>query len=389
MDAREQQLKTWAMLREQIPVYRDEASKSFVLSRHADVRALVQDPDLLRDPDLAEEGAVVRQFKPVGDPNRNAPMTWMDGADHVRLRGPVQRALYARVAAAREAIERIVALQLDRLAGRATFDLVEDYAVPIPVAAIGTILGVATEDFPRFRKWSDAMMLGFHPSRSPEQDAAMAEANALFGAYIDAAITDRRTAPKDDLISDLVIAQRDGAEITDIELRVACMTLLTGGNMTTADLIGNAAWLLLNHPEERAKLVANPALAASAVEEALRLEPPTEGTQRIADRDRTIAGCPIRKGQVVAVMLGAANRDPVVFPDPDRFDIARKPNAHVAFGGGAHICIGAPLARLEAQLAIAGLFARFPNLRLADASAAPRWRKLPFFHGLESLMVEP
>lgn len=385
MDTREQQLKNWAMLREHARVYRDEPSKSFVLSRYADVRALVQDPDLLRDPDLAEDGAMVRQFKPKDDPNRNAPMTWMDGAEHVRLRGPIQRALYARVAASRDAIDRIVHLQLDRLAGRTGFDLVEDYATPIPVATIGIILGVATTDFPRFRKWSDAMMLGFHPSRSPAQEAAMKEANALFGEYIDAALTERRTKPRDDLLSDLVIAQRDGADISEVELRVACMTLLTGGNMTTADLIGNTALLLLQHPEECAKLKANPALAAGAVEEALRLEPPTEGTQRIIECDRVIAGCPMKRGQVVAVMLGAANRDPEAFPDPDRFDIARKPNAHVGFGGGAHICIGAPLARLEAQLAIAALFARFPNLQL-DGSPL-RWRDLPFFHGLESLPV--
>ncbi|HEY1708789.1 MAG TPA: cytochrome P450 [Rhizomicrobium sp.] len=384
MDDREQQKKTWATLRARAPVWRDEPSKSFVLTRYADVRALLLDTTLLRDPDLADEGAVVRQFKSQG-PERDAPMTWLDGPEHVRVRGPLQRALYARIAAARPAIEKIVHMLLDSLVRRETFDLVADYAVPIPVAVIGNILGVATTDFPRFRAWSDAMMLAFHPARSQAQDAAMAEANTLFAAYLDAAIAERRVKPRDDLLSDLVIAQRDGAQLSDVELRVNCSTLLTGGNMSTADLIGNAALLLLQHPEQCARLKADPSLAASAVEECLRLSPPTDGTQRVLGEDRTIGGCPMKKGQVVAVVLPSANLDPDAFPDPERFDIARKPNVHLSFGGGPHICIGAPLARLEAQVALGALFARFPGLHLTGVP--PERRELPFFNGLESLIV--
>jgi hypothetical protein len=314
-------------------------------------------------------------------------MTWMDGAEHVRVRGPLQRALYARVAAARPAVEKICAVLLDKLMGRERFDIIADYAVPIPVAVIGTILGVATADFPRFRAWSDAMMLSFHPSRSAEQDRALKEANVLFANYLDAAIAERRLRPRDDLLSDLVIAQREGTQLSDVELRVNCSTLLTGGNMSTADLIGNAVQLLLEHPDQLAKLNAAPSLVASAVEECLRLSPPTDGTQRILNEDRTIAGCPMKKGQVVAVMLPSANRDADAFPDPDRFDIARKPNVHMSFGGGPHICIGAPLARLEAQVALSALFARFPNLH--PTGEPPQRRDLPFFHGLESLPVAP
>jgi hypothetical protein len=387
VEDREKQYNDWAMLRAHAPVWRDEPSKTFILTRYADVRALVLDTTLLRDPDLAEEGAVVRQFKPEGSPERDAPMTWMDGAEHVRVRGPLQRALYARVAAARPAVEKICALLLDKLAGRESFDLIADYAVPIPVAVIGTILGVSTTDFPRFRAWSDAMMLSFHPSRSAAQDAALAEANVLFASYLDAALAERRLRPRDDLLSDMTIAQRDGAQLTDLELRVNSSTLLTGGNMSTADLIGNAIQLLLEHPDQLAKLKADPSLIGSAVEECLRLSPPTDGTQRILNEDRTIAGCPMKKGQVVAVMLPSANRDADAFPDPDRFDIARKPNVHVSFGGGPHICIGAPLARLETQVGLGALFARFPNLHLTGAP--PQRRDLPFFHGLESLIVAP
>jgi cytochrome P450 len=244
------------------------------------------------------------------------------------------------------------------------------------------MLGIDTADLPRFREWSEALMLAFHPSRSPEQDARNRDANEKLAAFIDAALDDRRSRPRDDLITD--IARMDG--LSRAEQRVNCTTLLTGGNMTVADLIASAVLLLHTHPAELARLKADPGLTASAVEEALRMHPPADGTQRIVDRDREIAGCPIRKGQVVAVVLASANRDPDAFADPDRFDIARRPNQHVSFGGGAHICIGAPLARLEAQVALAVLFRRFPNLRLADP--APGWRELPFFHGLESLMVE-
>jgi cytochrome P450 len=384
MEDREKQLVQWAAMRAHAPVYRDEPSKSFVLTRYADVRALLMDLDLVRDPDRAEEGAVVRQFKGDG-PERDAPMTWMDGAEHVRLRGPVQKALYGRVARCRKTVEAIAEAQLDKLEEQQSFDLVTDYAVSIPVETIGMLLGVETAVFPLFRQWSDAMMLAFHPSRSPEQNAAMAQANTLFGKYIDTAIAERRTQPRDDLLSDLVIAQRDGARISDAELRVNCMTLLTGGNMTTGDLIASAALLLLQHPAELAKVKADRGLVPAAIEETLRFSPPVDGTQRILDRDRIIAGCPMRKGQVIAVQLPSANRDETAFSSPDRYHIARKPNAHLSFGGGPHICIGAPLARLEAQVAIAALFERFPDLRLG--SSPPRWRELPYFHGLESLIV--
>jgi cytochrome P450 len=284
----------------------------------------------------------------------------------------------------RPKIEAIVAEHLNRCAARGSFDAVTDFAIPIPVDVIGTILGVATSDTAQFRAWSEAMMLGFHPARSPAQEKAMLAANDAVSAHIAAIIADRTAYPRDDLISDIVLARKDRARLSDAELRVNCMSLLTGGNMTTADLIGSAILLLLQNPDELAKLKANPALWPSAVEEALRLSPPVDGTQRILESDRAVAGCPMHKGQVVAVQLPAANLDPTAFPDPERFDIARKPNVHMSFGGGAHICIGAPLARMEAQVALTALFTRFPNLRL---TGTPRWRDLPFFHGLETLPV--
>ena len=204
--------------------------------------------------------------------------------------------------------------------------------------------------------------------------------------YLDEAMTARRRAPRDDLISDLLAEQAATGALSDSEIRVNCFNLLAGGNVTTADLIANGVNLLLRLPDQLARLRADPTLIGPAVEEILRFDPPTGGTQRVASRDLEIRGCPVRARQVVAVMIAAANRDPNAFPDPHRFDIARRDGPHIAFGGGPHICIGAPLARLEARIAIARLFDRFPTLRLADPDAPPQWRNdalLPRAEGSE------
>ena len=197
----------------------------------------------------------------------------------------------------------------------------------------------------------------------------------------------RRTAPEDDLVTDMVQLQAAGADLSDGDLIANLIALLVAGNLTTTDLIGNGVRLFLLNPGELAKLKADPGLIGAAVEEILRYEPPVDITGRIASREMEVGGCPIHKTQSMLVSLRGANRDPAVFEDPDRFDITRKKSPHVAFGGGAHICIGAPLARLEAQVTLTRLFERFPDLRLADPHEPPVWRTLPFFRGLEKLDV--
>jgi len=181
--------------------------------------------------------------------------------------------------------------------------------------------------------------------------------------------------------------QAEGADIDDDELRINLQALLIGGNLTTTDLIGNTVRNLLLNPSELAKLKADPAIINAVVEEALRFEPPVDITGRIASGDIDAGGCPLHAGQSITVSLRAANRDPAVYEDPHKFDVSRKHKPHVAFGGGAHICIGAPLARLETAIALVKLFERFPNLKLADPDAAPSWRSLPFFRGMERLDV--
>jgi hypothetical protein len=186
----------------------------------------------------------------------------------------------------------------------------------------------------------------------------------------------------------MVQLQKEGAELSDGEISNNLQGLLIGGNLTTTDLIGNAIWLLLTHPQELAKLRADPSLINTCVEEVLRYESPVDITGRIAPREMEVGGCPIHQSQSMFLSLRGANRDPDAFPEPHRFDVARKGSPHVAFGGGLHLCIGSPLARLEAQVALLAFFERFPNVHLVQPDAAPQWRTLPFFRGLKELMVE-
>jgi cytochrome P450 len=197
----------------------------------------------------------------------------------------------------------------------------------------------------------------------------------------------RRLAPEDDLVTDMVQLQAAGADLPDPDLATNLISLLVAGNLTTTDLIGNGVRLFLLNPAELAKLRADPGLIGAAVEEVLRYEPPVDITGRVASRDMEVHGCPVHTSQSLLVSLRGANRDPEVFEAPERFDITRKKSPHVAFGGGAHICIGAPLARLEGQVTLLRLFERFPRLRLADPEAKPEWRTLPFFRGLQRLDV--
>jgi hypothetical protein len=378
-------------LRAANPIFRDEPSASFVLTRHGDGRALLADNSLWKDADRAEPAALVHQFKPAdmnrpGD--RDAGVGWMDNPEHARVRPPLAQALYRRVAQLRPTLEAIVAARLDAIARPGPVDLVADFAIPIPIEAICAVLGVEANDVPKFRAQSEAAMKSFLPDRTPAIDAEIKAMSEAISDLLDEEMMRRRAAPGDDLISDLVAIEAESGTLSDSEIRINCLNLLAGGNVPTADLIASAAWRLLKHPAERAKLAADPALINGVIEETLRLDPPSEGAQRVASRDLEIAGCPVRRTQVVAVLLHAANRDPAVFDDPHRFDISRRGAPHLAFGGGAHICLGAPLARLEAQVAVGMLMQRFPAMRLAEPDAEPEWRPIPFFHGLERLMVE-
>jgi hypothetical protein len=375
-------------LQDKCPVMRDEGAGAWVVTRYADVRAVVNDRTLWRHPRMSEERSVMQaQIAPVEglDPiyYEGESILFLDEPDHSRIRVPLAKALYARVAKSRPRVDAIVHEVLDRVAAKKSFDLMAEVAIPIPILVIARILGVDEERLAEFRRWSEDAILSLTPMRDEDETRRMIDGSNKVAEYFRELIAARRAAPKDDLISDMATA---GADISDAELNINLGSLLVGGNLTTTDLIGNGVWLLLTHPDELAKFRAEPSLAASAVEEILRYESPIDATGRVVAGEREIGGCPMHDRQSVLASLRAANRDPAAFEDPDRFDIARKNAPHVAFGGGAHICIGAPLARMEAQSALTQIFARFPNLKLADG--AVEWRSLPLFRGLKQLIVE-
>jgi cytochrome P450 len=381
-------------LRSNAPAHCDPSTGSTLFTRYEDVRAVVNDRNLWRDPLHAEDAAVLqRRFADNYDPSQPRSNTtsilMLDDPDHARVRQPLAQALYARVAKFKPEVERIVDEALDAVAGEPEFDLMARFCVPIPIDVIASILGVDHHRLGEFREWSEGVIQSLNPLRTPEQTAAMEKASLALSDYFTAAMADRRANPRDDLISDMVQLQAERGDLSDEELRINLSALLVGGNLTTTDLIGNAVRLLLTHPTELAKLKGDPKIINGLVEEVLRYEPPVDVTGRIASGEGEIGGCPVHAGQSLMLSLRGANRDPEVFEDPHRFDVTRKHKPHVAFGGGAHICIGSPLARLEAQVALARLFERFPELKLADPEAPPQWRTLPFFRGLETLIVRP
>ncbi len=381
-------------LRAAHPVMRDDMAGVFFLTRHEDVRGVLTDLSLWRDPIRAEEAAVLTR-RSLEEPvelaaegaGRRMSILTMDDPDHARICGPLAQALYKRVARFRPEVERIVGEALDALAGQDGFDLMERFALPIPIDVIAAILGVDHARLGEFRDWSEGIIQSLNPMRTPAQTEHMVASSTALGQYMSAMMADRRVHPADDLITDMVALQAEGADLSDSDVAINLMALLVGGNLTTTDLIGNAVRLFLLNPGELEKLRADPGLIGAAVEEVLRFDPPVDITGRIASRDMEIGGCPLRARQSMMLSLRGANRDPAVFEDPHRFDITRKKIPHVAFGGGAHICIGSPLARLEAQVALSRLFERFPNLALAEPDAPPQWRTLPFFRGLQGLRV--
>jgi cytochrome P450 len=381
-------------LRDKCPVHRDEVAGTFVLTRYADVRGTLSDTTMWRDPARAEEAAILpRRLLDPPPPGlevhegSDSSILLSDDPDHARIRNPLQMALYKRVAKCRPLVAKVIDEMLDRFASKAQFDVMDEFAVPVPIDVIARILGVDDKMLVEFRDWSEGVILSLNPFRTPEQTQKfITSANAL-NAYFHELMMERRKNPKDDLISDMMVLQAEGAPLSDGELQNNLQGLLVGGNLTTTDLIGNGIWLFLTNPAELAKLKADPGLINSAVEEILRYESPVDITGRIASRDMEVGGCPIKQTQSLFMSLRGANRDPETFPNPHKFDIARKDAPHVAFGGGAHLCIGSPLARLEAQVALPAFFARFPYLRLADPDALPQWRSLPFFRGLQRLDV--
>jgi cytochrome P450 len=369
-------------LREREPVHYDQAIHRWVLTRAQDIERVLRDRGMSVDPRKANEGTYMSIFQRFS----SFSMLFQDPPAHTRLRGLVSKAFTTRaVERLAPRIRQIIDELLDAVAGRERFDVIEALAGPLPIIVIAEMLGVDPADRHNFKRWSDAEALGLNPLLTDEEMAMTGQLNAELGAYLERTIAARRANPRDDLISDLIAVEEAGDRLTDDEIVTMCELLLVAGNVTTTDLIGNGIWLLLRHPEELQKLRDNSALITNAVEEILRFESPVVQTGRIAMDEIEIGGCPIHRGESVLTLLTAANRDPAEYPEPDRFDITRRDVHHRSFGGGAHFCLGAQLARLEGQLAIAAFFEHFPRVRLADEPL--EWRAFPVFRGLAKLPV--
>jgi cytochrome P450 len=287
----------------------------------------------------------------------------LDPPEHTRIRKLVTKAFTPRVVETlRPRIQRIVAQLLDRAAERRKIELIRDFAYPLPLIVIAEMLGVPIEDRDVFKKWSDELAALLDPFLLPARIPEVRQAFDELAFYFRRVFAERRREPRDDLVSSLVAVEEAGGVLSETELLSVTALLLGAGHETTTSLIANGVVALLRHPRERRRFRDNPELAASAVEELLRYDSPVQLTDRLAVADAELGGHRIRRGQVVWVLLGAANRDPEVFTEPERLDLGRVDNRHIAFGHGPHFCLGAALARVEAEIALPALFERFPGL---------------------------
>jgi cytochrome P450 len=380
---------TFASMRREAPIWQqaglDGTTPIWFVTRYADVDAMLRDKRFVRDAALAHDAADLPQepelFRRIGQHMLNR-----DGADHQRLRGLVSQAFTPRrVAEMRPRIRTIAAGLLEPLVSRGSMELIGDFAFPLPTTVILEMLGVPIEDRDRVRIWGNALLAA--PRDAGE--GRLLEAQLVeFGDYVAALVEDRRTHPRDDLLSGLVAAEEAGDRLSLDELLSTLVLLITAGHETTVNLIANAVLALSRHPQVRDALAADPAALPAAVEEFLRFDGPVErALNRWAAEDVVWAGRTIRRGEPLILILGSANRDPERFDGADTLDPGRNPNPHLAFGKGPHYCLGAPLARLEGEIALEALLARLPRLRVAVPEAELRYRFLPGFRALEALPV--
>jgi cytochrome P450 len=380
----------YARLRETAPVQRavlPDGQPVWLLTRYADVEAVFADPRMAKDPRTAcsAEQLARMPIRPETTRYARTNMLSRDPPDHTRLRRLVSKAFTPRmVEQLRPRVQAIADALLDAVADRGEMDVIDEYAFPLPITVIAEMLGIPAADRGRFREWSDAILTAIPPQ--PANPAAVAALEGL-ARYLEARFEERRRAPADDLITGLVQAEEAGDKLGRDELQGMAYVLLVAGYETTANLIGSGVLALLQHPDPLAKLRTDPALMPSAVEELLRFTSPVKtSTVRYATADVSVGGVVIPKGEMVLVIITAANRDPARFPSPDALDLARPDNRHLAFGHGIHYCLGAPLARLEGEIAFGTLLRRMPELRLGVAPEALAWR--PNF-GLRGLVTLP
>lgn len=352
--------------------------------------------EVLRHPSSSSENAnstVARQQAEAGTaPPRQGPpgFLFLDPPDHTRLRKLVSKAFAPKVVSALQPdIRSLVDGLLDRVAEKGRFEVVEDFAYPLPVAVICRLLGVPLEDEPQFSRASALLAQALDPFSTitgvpPEIANERQRAGTWLREYFHGLIDRRRSRPGDDLLSGLIAVEESGDQLTEDEIVSTCNLLLIAGHETTVNLIGNAMLAMLRNPDQWTALCADSGRAPSIVEETLRYDPPVQLAGRIALADMVIGGIEVPAGDVMMLLLAGANRDPAEFDRPDVFDPDRKGLRHLGFGRGAHYCLGAPLARLEAGVALSAVTARFPNARL---DGEPQYKANVTLRGLSQLVL--
>jgi cytochrome P450 len=352
------------------PVLYDPQSKFWMVFDYEGVKRILSDPYTFSS-----------RAAPVG----GGALDWLiffDPPHHTKLRALIQRAFTPRsVANLEPRIRELSRELLDQAIERGEMDVATDFAVPLPMRVIAEMLGIPAADRPRFQRWNDVVLNMIHTISGGEEAArAVREFGAATGemaAYLAGLLAERRAAPRDDLLSRLVEAEVDGERLTEREVLSFFQLLLVAGSETTTNLISNAVLCFVEHPDQFARLRAAPALLPSAIEEVLRYRSPLQTVFRLTRRDVEVHGRVIPTGKLVLAMIGSANRDPRQFPDAGCFDITREPNPHVAFGHGLHFCLGAPLARLEAKVALTDFLGRVKGFALAEDKP---WEPRPAFH---------
>lgn len=376
-------------LREEAPVYRGRMSviRAYFLSRYDDCLNMLGDPRFVRNRTTATGGGSRLPFPlPKSIQILGKSMIVEDEPDHRRLRNLVHQAFTPRALARLEArIERLTHELLDKAEPQGSVDLIPAYSLPIPVTVIAEMVGLTDDEMPRFRNSLRVLTSGY--SAWSLFRTFFWDMRQLLG-YIRQLIAAKRANPKDDMLSALIQAEDQGQRLSEDELISMLYLLVVAGYETTVHLITNSVVTLLTHPDQLARLRAQPELMESAIEEILRFNGPVQGTKpSYPTEDVSLRGVTIPRGSLVMPLLGSANRDPAAFENPDEFDPARSPNRHLGFGHGIHYCLGAPLARLETRIALTNLLKRNPNLRLAVDPSELKLQNAPLWQRYQSLPV--
>ena len=374
-EVREDPYGLYRDLREKDPVHRLRTLDAWALTRYEDVDAVLRNHHRFTNVDRAMVDTGLKT------------MLDFDPPDHTRLRSLVFRAFTPRaIAAYRERIQRIADQLLDDVEGQDRFDLIAALAFPLPLLVIAEMVGVEPEDMDRFEAWSNDSAVSVEPILTPDELARVEKARTELFAYFEEVIEQRRREPRDDIVSALLaVEEEDGDRLSHEELLGTLLLILVAGNETTRNLIGNGMLALLRHPDQMQRLREDPKLMKPAIEELLRYDSPVQMDGRVAVEDTELGGRRIRAGQRVIAMIGAANRDPAAFPNPDALDIGRREKTHLSFGRGVHHCLGSSLAQLEGQIAFSALLRRFRSIRLATP---PRRRTQVVLRGLRELWID-